>query len=91
MKTIKRNGVEISVEDEYTLAEGEELVQDRVATPEEEKEQGIPISKEDFDKGMAEQKEKDAVVQETRSAEEGAVPPEEPVKNPGQAEVVPEE
>jgi len=34
MKTIKRNGVEISVEDEYTLVEGEELVE---KTEEEEK------------------------------------------------------
>ena len=33
----------------------EENIQDRLATPEEEKEQGIPISKEDFDKGMNEQ------------------------------------
>ena len=38
MKQIKRNGVEISVEDEYTLVEGEELVE---KTEEEEKQEVV--------------------------------------------------
>jgi len=71
MKQIKRNGVEISVGDEYTLVEGEELVE---KTEEEEKEEvaeetheaGTPMSKEDSD-FLDKNVEKD-------------VPPAEPVK-----------